>query len=133
MNPRENQSIDIAHGYKRPNLKRVDRIESNNLPPPIQQTQKLLPRLRATPHTSKHTTRRSRAARLLHTAHHHAQMRALHDDRDTLRLEDLGDGERDLLRQPFLDLETTREHFGETGEFGKADDATIRDVANVHL
>lgn len=73
------------------------------LPPP-QQRQKLLPRLRRRAHTPQHTRRRRRTARLLHAAHNHAQVRGLHDDADAAGFEDFGDGQRDLFREPFLDL-----------------------------
>jgi aspartate carbamoyltransferase catalytic subunit len=38
-----------------------------------------------------------------------------HDNRNTTRLENLGDGQSDLLGQALLDLETTGEHLGQAG------------------
>jgi len=60
-------------------------------------------------------------------------MGALHHNCDALRFEDLRDRECDLFGQSFLDLQAAGKHLGETGELGEAEDAPVRDVANVHL
>jgi hypothetical protein len=54
-------------------------------------------------------------------------------DGDTLRLQHLGQRESNLLGEALLDLESTREHLGNTGKFRETDDAAVRDVADVHL
>lgn len=69
----------------------------------------------------------------MHAAHDHAQMAGLDNDGDALGLQHLGEGEGDLLGQAFLDLQAAREHFGDAGELGEADDAAVGDVADVHL
>jgi len=70
---------------------------------------------------------------LLDAAHDHTQMGALHDDRDTLRLEDLRDGHGDLLRETFLQLQTTRKHLGDTCKLRQSQDLPVGNVADVHF
>jgi hypothetical protein len=55
------------------------------------------------------------------------------DDSDTLWLEHLREGERDLLCKALLYLEAACEHFRDAGELGEANDAAVRNVADVHL
>lgn len=69
----------------------------------------------------------------MYAAHHHAEMAGFDDDGDALGLQHFGEGESDLFGQAFLDLEAAREHFGDAGELGEADDAAVGDVADVHL
>jgi hypothetical protein len=52
---------------------------------------------------------------------------------DTLWLKHFREGKRNLLGKALLYLETASEHFGDASELGKADDATVRDVADMHL
>ncbi|KAF5136310.1 hypothetical protein E5D57_000070 [Metarhizium anisopliae] len=73
------------------------------------------------------------AARLLHAAHHHAQVARLHDDGDALGPQDLEDGVGHLLGEALLDLQAARKHLGDAGQLGDADDGVVRDVADVHL
>jgi hypothetical protein len=47
-------------------------------------------------------------------------MGAFHDDRNTLRLQDLLDGHCYLLGQPLLQLQATSEHLGDSGKLGQA-------------
>ena len=56
-----------------------------------------------------------------------------HDHGDALRLQHLGERERDLLGQALLDLQAAREHLGDAGELGEPDHAPVGDVADVHL
>lgn len=93
----------------------------------------LLPRLRTLSKPSKHTARRRHGRSLSNSPHDHAQMAALNDDGNTLRLKDLADGERNLLGETLLDLKTAGEHFGDAGELAEAEDAAVGDVADVHL
>lgn len=78
-----------APPQKRQTLFAFDIAQNRSLSLPIQQAQKLLPRLRTTPHGAQHTTRRRTAAHLLHPPHHHTQMTALHHDRDPLGFQHL--------------------------------------------
>jgi hypothetical protein len=57
----------------------------------------------------------------------------LDDDGDPNRTEDLLDGVRDFLRETFLDLQSSGEHFGYPSQFGQAQDAPVRDVADMDL
>jgi hypothetical protein len=59
--------------------------------------------------------------------------RSLHNDGNTSRLDGLLDGDGDLLGEPLLDLEPTREGLGYSGELGDAEDELVRDVADVDL
>lgn len=100
---------------------------------PVHQVQKLLPRLGRRPHTAEHTRRDRRAVGLADAAHGDTQMGRLHHDGHAEGLEHLGHREGDLLRQPLLDLEPAREHFGDPSNLGQADDPAVRDVSDVHL
>lgn len=60
-------------------------------------------------------------------------MTGLHDHGYALRLQDLSDRERHLLRQPLLDLESTGEHLCEACQFGETQYSSIWDIAYVHL
>jgi len=99
----------------------------------VDEVQKLLARLVPRSHAAEHAACSGGSARLLNAAHDHAKMARFDDDGDALWLEHLREGERDLLGEALLDLETTSKHFGNAGEFGKADDAAVGNVANVHL
>ncbi len=43
------------------------------------------------------------------------------------------DGDGDLFRQTFLDLQTTTEGFSDSGEFGQSENKFVRDVTNCDL
>jgi hypothetical protein len=79
------------------------------------------------------TASNSSCARLLDSAHHHAQVARLHDDGDALGLDNLHNGVGDLLGQAFLDLQAAGVHLGNARELGEADDGIGGDVADVHL
>jgi hypothetical protein len=72
----------------------------------ITHPQKLLPRPRILPKHAQHATRHRRTSRFLNAPHHHTHVRALDRHRHALRLQDFLDGDRDLLCETFLDLET---------------------------
>jgi hypothetical protein len=50
-----------------------------------------------------------------------------------LGLKHLGECEGDLFRQTFLDLQSPREHLGDSGELRETNHSTIGDISNVHL
>ena len=60
-------------------------------------------------------------------------MTGLYNDGDALRLEDFGEGRGNLLRKPFLDLKSPREHFDYSGDLGEANYLAVGDVSDVHL
>lgn len=99
----------------------------------VQEGQELLPGLCARPHASQHAAGCGGTASLLHTTHHHAEMGRFHNNTDTARLQNLRDGQSDLLGQALLYLKTAGEHFRQTGKLREAEDATVRDVTDVHL
>lgn len=99
----------------------------------MKQSQELFPGLRARPHTSQHAAGCCSAANLLHASHDHAQVGRFHDDSDTSRLENLRYSQSNLLGQSLLDLKSAGEHLGQASQFGEAEDAAIRDVADMHL
>lgn len=100
---------------------------------PVDQAEELLAGLRRRAHGAQHAAGGCASARLLHAAHHHAQVAGLDDHGDALRLQHLGERERDLLGQALLDLQAARKHLGNAGELGEADYAPVGDVADVHL
>lgn len=97
------------------------------------QVQELIPRLLLALKAPQNTARDGARAGLLDTPHDHAQVAGLHDDRNTLRLEDLHDGIGNFLSQPLLDLQSTCEQLRDPGQFRDADDRLVGDIANVHL
>lgn len=60
-------------------------------------------------------------------------MAALHNDRDTLGLEDLHDRIRHLLRQALLDLQSARKQLRNARQLANANHCVAGNVANVHL
>ena len=75
----------------------------------------------------------SNCSSLLHSTHHHAEMAGLYEDSDALRFEYVGEGKGDLLREPFLDLKSPREHFDYSSDLGEANYSAVGDVSDVHL
>lgn len=55
------------------------------------------------------------------------------NDGDALRLQHFGEGTGDLLREPFLDLKSPREHFDYSGDLGKTNQLAVGDVSDMHL
>lgn len=60
-------------------------------------------------------------------------MAGLYNDGDVLRLEHFGEGQGDLLCEPFLDLESAREHFDHSSDLGEANYPAVGHVSDVHL
>ena len=60
-------------------------------------------------------------------------MRTLHDDAHPLRFQDLGDRQRDLLRQPLLHLQPSAEHLRQPGQLGKSQHPAVGDIPDMHL
>jgi hypothetical protein len=60
-------------------------------------------------------------------------MIGLHDDRHALGPDRVPDRLRDLLREPLLHLEATREHLHQTGGLGQPHDLPVGDVGDVRL
>lgn len=60
-------------------------------------------------------------------------MAALHDDRDTLRLEDFHNGIRHLLGQPLLDLQPARKQLRNPRQLADANHRVAGDVPDMHL
>lgn len=60
-------------------------------------------------------------------------MARFHDDGDTLWLEDFGQSKGDLFGQTLLNLQSAREHLGDTCQLGEAEDAAVGDITDVHL
>lgn len=100
---------------------------------PVEESQEFFSGLSAGAHASQHAASGRGAAGLLHTAHDHAQVGRLHDDTDTAGLQDLGNSKSNLLSQALLNLQSAREHLGQTSQLGEAKDTAIRDVSDVHL
>lgn len=100
---------------------------------PVDEVQELFPRLRGRPHSTEHTACCCGSSGLLHTTHNHTEMAGFDDDSDALRLQHLRQSKGDLLGQAFLDLQAASEHLGDTSEFGETDNATVGNVADVHL
>lgn len=90
---------------------------------------RLLPRLKAAQHAAGNGTARG----LLDTSHNHAQVAALHDNRDTLGLEDLHDSIGHLLGQALLDLQSAREQVGNARQLANSNHGVAGDVADMHL
>lgn len=99
----------------------------------MEEGQELLAGLRAGPHAAKHAACGRGAARLLHAAHHHAEMRGFHDDTNTERLQDLRDRQSDLFRETLLDLESSGEHLRKTSQLRQTQDTAVGDIADMHL
>lgn len=100
---------------------------------PVDESEELISRLRALPHSTEHAARSRGRTGLLHAAHDHAHVRRLHDDGDTLGFEHFAESEGDLLRQTLLYLQASAEHLGNASELGKADDSPGWDISDVHL
>lgn len=81
----------------------------------VEKRQKLLAGFGTGSHAAKHTACCGCAGGLLDTAHHHAEMRRLHDHADTSGIQHLLDGQGDLFRETFLYLQAAGKHFGQTG------------------
>lgn len=60
-------------------------------------------------------------------------MATLYNDGDTLWIKHFLKGMGYLLREPFLYLQSAREHLRDPGELGQPDDSAIRNVPNVYL
>ena len=69
----------------------------------------------------------------MNATHDHTQVAGFHDDSNALWLKDFRQGESDLFGQTLLDLESAREHLGNTGQLREAENAAIGNVTNVHL
>ena len=82
---------------------------------------------------AEHVISSSDCSSLLYSTHHHAEMAGLYNDSNALRLEYFREGKGDLLRKPFLDLKSPREHFDYSSNLGEADYSAIRNVSDVHL
>ena len=59
--------------------------------------------------------------------------RRFHYDGDAAGTDRFLDGERDLLRESFLNLEPATERLGNPSKFGKPKDQFVRDVGNRNL
>lgn len=66
-----------------------------------------------------------------HSAHHHTEVARFDHDSDALGLEYLLECVTDLLSETLLDLEPTREHVDDAGDFTETDDFLVWDVADV--
>jgi hypothetical protein len=60
-------------------------------------------------------------------------MAGLCNDGDALWMEHFGEGEANLLGEPFLDLKSPREHFDYSSDLGEANYSAVGDVPDVHL
>lgn len=60
-------------------------------------------------------------------------MAGLHENGDSLRLEDFLDCKSDLSCKTFLDLQSTREYFYYSGYLRKAEDPPVRDITDMDL
>ncbi|KAG4427465.1 hypothetical protein IFR05_017053 [Cadophora sp. M221] len=100
---------------------------------PIDHVQEFLSRLCYEPQHTEHTTGGGDCPSLLNPPHHHAEMTGLYNDAYALRLEQFEEGLGNLLREPFLDLKSPREHIDNPSDLGEANDLAIRDVPDVHL
>jgi hypothetical protein len=62
-----------------------------------------------------------------------SDLRRLHNDRDSPRLDSFLDAQCNLLSQSFLHLQPTAESFGNAGQFGDAENKLVWDVCNGDL
>lgn len=97
------------------------------------QAQELIASLGLAFEATKHAAGYRSSGGLLNAAHDHTEVAGLHDDSNALRLEGFHDGVGDFFGETFLDLQATREHVCDAGEFGYADDIVFGNVADVHL
>lgn len=99
----------------------------------MEKGQELFSSLCARAHAPKHTASSGSAAGLLHTTHHHAEMRGLHHNTNTERLQYVGNGKGNLFRQALLHLESPGEHLRQTGQFGETQNPSVRNIPDMHL
>src|SRR5204863_2649267 len=82
---------------------------------------------------SKHGAGHRNRVLLLHAAHRHAEMLPFEHHADTDRTDFLENGFRDLVGEPLLDLETSREDVDEPWDLAQTHDLAVRDVGDVAL
>src|SRR5690606_22356411 len=97
------------------------------------QPQELLARAKILQEDAPHRTRDRLRVLLLHAPHHHAEVVRLDHHAHALRLEDVPDRLRDLVRHPLLHLEPPGEHLHDPGELRESHDPPVRNVRDVHL
>jgi hypothetical protein len=99
----------------------------------LNELQELFPRLCGGAHTTQHAAGDCLRRSFLDAAHYHAQVAALHDNSDTLRLQHFCECQSHLFGKPLLYLQSPRKHLCYSSQLREADDAAIRDITDVHL
>jgi thymidine kinase len=107
------------------------RPTSGPLCPSICQRQELLARPLIGPEQAPHRARDRLRVLLLDAAHHHAEMIRLDHDADAHRSKHLVERARNLLGEPLLHLQPTREDFDDSRQLAEAVDLAVRDVRDV--
>lgn len=97
------------------------------------EAQKFFTRFLAVAEHTEHAARHGACALLLHAAHRHAHVLALHDDSNATGLERFVQSEGDLARKALLHRQPPRKRLGNAGQLRKADDHTVGDIADVDL
>src|SRR5262249_10054568 len=82
---------------------------------------------------AEHCARDRNGILLLHAAHGHAQMRALHHHADAERIDLLVDDLRDLIGEALLDLQAATEGIDDARDLAEANDAVAWEIRNVTL
>jgi len=70
---------------------------------------------------------------LFHASHHHAKVKGFNDHRHSGRLQNPDQFFRDLIREPFLNLESPGVNVDNTWNFRKADNLAVRNVGDVRF
>src|SRR5436190_15278449 len=104
---------------------------SNTAARRVRQCEKLLARPLIGAKQAAYRARDRLRVLLFDAAHHHAQVVRLDDDANTLRLEDVVDRARDLLGEPLLDLEPTREHLDESRQLAQPHNLSRGDIGDM--
>lgn len=60
-------------------------------------------------------------------------MRTFHNNTNAVCSEQIRDGRGNLAGQALLNLESAREHFGQSSKFGKTNHMFSRNIANMYL
>lgn len=81
------------------------------------QTKELIARLVIPLEAPEYATGHSGGACFLYATHYHAEVGRFHDHSNALWVENLHDSVGNVLREAFLDLKSSREHFGNAWEF----------------
>src|SRR6185312_4071478 len=97
------------------------------------QRKKFITRIFAIPKRPQHGAHNRARMLFFHAAHHHAKVPRFADHAHSYRLQHILKRLRDLLCQPFLQLEPPGEHVHDAGNFAQPDHFVLRQITYVDL